>query len=816
MFKNYLKVCLRSLLKNKTFSFINIFGLAVSMSICLLLILMLADQSQYDQFHENKERIYRIVSDRGNDPVLTATSPLPLGVTLQEEYPIVEKSTRLISGVGGDASYQQNTMTMRGYFADTKMFDVFSYNLEKGNKHLVLKEPRSIVLTKEFSEKLFGSEDPVGKIISFDDRGLMILNFGPMDNPPVSWGEFTVTGVLAKRDYKSHLQFDALVSQSTMPSLIAEEKLEDMSDNWTNYFRCYTYALIKEGKEEEEALQLALNDIAQRNYGEKEDYKKFVFAAQKLSAITPGRLMSNFSSFSLPIEAFYFLSFLALVIMVSACLNYTNLSIARSLTRTREIGIRKVTGATRGHLIWQFLGESIITALLALVLAILMLNIMKPAFMSLWINKYLNFNLSENIPIFIIFVFFAIGIGIIAGIIPSLHLSKFKPIQVLKGNEGGKSGKLGLRKFLIVTQFVVSLFFIVTTILIFRQTKHYINFEYGFKTENIINVPLQGNDYELVSNELSLIPGVLNVSGCQYLPATGISIGANLRVEGNEDDFFSMGSIFAHPNFIDNLGLEIVAGQNFSEYNISNTEKTVIINEAAVSTLGFESMSDAIGAAVELEGVEQNVRIAGVVKNFRFRMPWIDENIGPFVFRNGPNHFSYVNVKVQTDDMHGVVNEIEKSWAEIDPIHQFEYSYFDEQMAKSYQLLTDVISIVGFFAFLSISIACLGLLGIATFTAERRVKEVGIRKVLGAGEYTIAFLLSKSFIKLLLVSIVIASPLVYFINNMWLQNFSNRINYGFGTIFLGTLIMLTLGILTIGSQTLRASKANPADTLRME
>lgn len=815
MIINFIKVALRNLLKNKTFSFINIFGLAVSMSVCLLLILMLADQRQYDQFHTLKERIYRIVSDRNNDPVLTATSPLPLGITLQEEYPIVEKSTTLMTGIGGEATYMQHTMTMRGFFADPNMFEVFSFQLEKGNKHLILKEPRSIVLTAEFSEKLFGNTDPIGKVISYKDLGLLILDIGPMDNQPVPWGEFTVTGVLAKKEYKSHLQFDALVSQSTLPSLIAEEKFEDRSDNWTNYFHCYTYVLLKEGKEEAE-LQLALNDIAQRKYSDKEDYIKFAFSAQNLTEITPGKFMSNFASFRLPIEVFYFLSFLALVIMISACLNYTNLSIARSLTRTKEIGIRKVTGAFRGHLILQFLGESIITSFLALVLAILFLNLMKPAFMSLWINKYLNFNLSENIPIFMIFFIFAIAIGILAGIIPSLHLSKFKPIQVLKGNEGGKPGKLGFRKILTVTQFVVSLFFIVTTILIFRQTKHYINFEYGFKTENIINIQLQGNDFELVSNELSSIPGVANVSACQYLPATGYSIGSSLKLAGNEDDYIGMGSIFAHPNFLDNLGLEIVSGQNFSDYNSSNTEKAVIINESAAEKLGFKSAIDAIGAAVEIKGVDQNVQIAGVVKNFRFRMPWIEENIGPFVFRNGPNHFSYVNVKVNTKDMRAVVNEIEKRWVEIDPVHGFEYSYFDEQMARSYQLLTDLISIVGFFAFLSISIACLGLLGIATFTAERRVKEVGIRKVLGAGESKIALLLSKSFIKMLLIAILIASPLVYVLNNMWLQNISNKIDYGFGTIFLGILIMLTLGILTIGSQILRASKANPADTLRME
>ena len=815
MFKNYIKVCLRSLLKNKTFSFINIFGLAVSMSICLLIILMLADQSQYDQFHENKERIYRIVSDRNNDPVLTATTPNPVGITLQEDYPIVEKSTRLIMGVGGDITYMQKTMAMRGFFTDANLLDVLSFKLIKGNKHLVLKDSRSIVLTDEFAEKLFGTVDPVGKVVSFDDRGLPYLDIGGIDNPADPWGEFTITGVLAKKDYKSHLKFDALISTSTLPSLIAKDKIEDKSNNWTNYFNCYTFVKLKEGKTEAE-LTLALNDLSQRIYSEKEDYKEFALVSQKLTEITPGKFMNNLASFRLPIEVYYFLSFLALVIMISACLNYTNLSIARSLTRSKEVGIRKVTGAFRRHLVWQFLGESIITALFALVIAILFLNIMKPAFMSLWINKYLNFNLSENLPVFIIFFVFAIVIGIIAGIVPSLHLSRFKPIQVLKSNEGGKSGKLGLRKVLTVSQFVTSLFFIVTTILIFRQTKHYVDFEYGFKTENIINIELQGNDFEVVSNELGSIPGVSTISASQYLPATGVSYSSRLRKPGSEDDFYSMGSIYIHPNFIDNLNLEIVSGKNFDEYNNSSTEKSVIINETAVKTLGFGSANDAIGATVEIEHLDQNVQIAGVVKNFRFRMPWIEENIGSFVFRNSAVEYSYVNVKVNTDDLKGLVNEIEKSWVKIDPVHTFEYSYFDEQMAKSHQLLSDVISIIGLFAFLSITIACLGLLGIATYTAERRVKEVGIRKVLGAGEFKIALLLSKGFIKMLLVSIVIASPLVYFLNNMWLQNVSNRIDYGFGTIFLGTLIMLTLGILTIGSQTLRASKANPADTLRME
>jgi len=817
MFRNYLQIGWRNLWKNKTFSFINIFGLATSMSICLLIMLMLADQREYDQFHNDKDRVYRILSSGNSKTKSTryATTPLPIGKTLVEEYPIIEKSTSLLTGIGGDATFMQKTMAMRGFFADPGFFDVFSFKLNGGNKTNALSNPRSAVITSDFAEKLLGSIDPIGKTIQFNDRGLPYLDIGGIDNPPVDWGEFTITGVLDRANVKSHLKFDVLVSSSTLASLIAENKKEDRGGDWKYYYDTFTFVKLEAGKNQED-LQLVLNDIVSRQYSGIEEFETFTFSPQKLTEITPGKFLNNMASFRFPIEAYYFLTFLALVVMVSACLNYTNLSIARSLTRSKEIGIRKVTGALRKHLIWQFLGESILTSMLALVLAILILNIMKPAFMSLWINKYLNFNLSENIPVFLEFVLFALLIGIIAGIIPALHLSKFNPIKVLKNNFGNKVGKIGLRKVLTVSQFVVSLFFIVTTILIIRQTRHYIHFEYGFNTENIINIELQGNDIDLVTNEFSTVPGVTTISACQHLPATGISTGSGLRLEGNEDDFINMGSFYINPNFIDNLKLEIISGSNFSEYNKSKTEKSVIINETAVEKLGFSSSYEAIGKVVEIEGLENNVTISGVVKNFQFRLPMTQDDIGPMVFRNGPGHFSYVNLNVNSDDLTGLVDDLKEKWSSIDPVHSFEYSFFDEQMAKTYQILTDVISIVGFFAFLSISISCLGLLGIATYSVERRIKEIGIRKVLGAGEFKIVLLLSQSFIKMLLLSILIASPLVYFLNNMWLQEFSNRIEYGFGTIFSGAMIMLLLGVLTIGSQTLRISRANPADTLRTE
>jgi putative ABC transport system permease protein len=815
MFRNFIKVGLRNLWKNKIFSFINIFGLAASMSICLLIMLMLADQKEYDQFHKEKDRIYRILTSHGKKSTLYATSPLPTAKTLLEEYPIIEKSTSIHMGVGGDATYDGKTIVMRGFFADPGFFDVLSFNLVQGNKALALKDPRSLVITTKLAKNLFGNQDPVGKTIHFNDRGLPHLDIEGIDNPPVSWGDFLVTGVIDVSKTKSHLKFDALMSNATMASLIAQDLIEDKREDWKFYYNTYTLVKTKEGKYEAD-LQIALDDLVSRKYAGMEDFKELAFTTQKLGAITPGKFLNNMASFRLPIEAYYFLSFLALVIMVSACLNYTNLSIARSLTRSKEIGIRKVTGALRRNLIWQFLGESVITSLLALVLAIIMLNIMKPVFMSLWINKYLNFNLTENIPVFVNFIVFAVLIGLIAGIIPSLHLSKFQPIKVLKSNFGTRMGKIGFRKVLTISQFVVSLFFIVTTILIIRQTRHYIHFEYGFETKNMINIELQGNDFDLVANEFTSIQGVSNVAACQHLPASGISMTSGLRLEGSEDEYQNMGSFYVHPGFLENLDLEIISGANFMEYNRSKTEKSVIINETAVKDLGFESAEEAIGKLVEVEGLDNMVAIVGVVKNFQFRLPMFDDRIGPMVFRNGPDQFSYLNLKVDAADTKTIIADLKQKWSEIDPVHDFEFSYFDQQMANNYQIFTDVISVIGFFAFISISIACLGLLGISTYTVERRIKEVGIRKVLGAGEYTIAYLLSGAFIKMLLISIVIASPLVYFINDLWLQEFSHRISYGFGTIFSGAMIMLVLGLATVASQTWRITKINPADTLRTE
>jgi putative ABC transport system permease protein len=811
MLKNYLKVGIRNLLKYKAFSFINVFGLALAMSVCMLIILMLVDQTRYDQFHINKERIYRILSDDLNSPFPYASTPVPLASALKSNYSLIEASTHLIRGVGGEATYQEKTFEMRGFFSDPSFFEVFSFELENGNSEQALASPNSMVITRELADNLFHNEEPLGKTVEFVDRGLHYLGGYRNEPPPTPWGSFVITGVIKKTDYKSHLKFDVLVSSTSMPLLVSGNKIEDLGANWQNFYECFTYALVIDGKEEAD-LDNALGNLTKRQYAQLEFLKEFKLRSQKLTEINPGIFTANPTSFSMPRIGYYVLSVLALIIMVSACLNYTSLSIARSLTRAKEIGVRKVTGADRKALVFQFLSESILTAFFAAVMAAILLLFISPAFESLWINQYLHFDLHSSASVYLIFLGFGLLIGSVAGLYPAFHLSGYQPVKALKNNEGMRSGKWGIRRVLNVSQFVISLLFITTCILIFNQFRHFLEFDYGMNAKDIVNIPLQGNDYMKISSELSSVRGVGAISACDIIPATGISNGTRLRVGNRDDEFKYFGALGIDESFINNFELELVAGRNLPDlYETSN--RFVLINEAGVEELGYRHPSEIIGHVFEEEGNKETVEIIGVVKDFRFRLLIEQDKIGPLVLRTGSN-FNFVNAKIIGGDLNGTLARIEQKWKSIDPIHPFKYEFFDEQLAKTHQAIFDAVSILGFIALLAIVIACLGLLGMATYTAERKTREVGIRKILGAEDLSIALLLSKDFFKMLLVSVFIGAPLSYFINNLWLQKFPNRVEFGIGTLLSGTLILMVLGLLTIGSQTIRASKSNPIDSLK--
>ncbi|MEO9869065.1 ABC transporter permease [Ekhidna sp.] len=815
MFKNYFKVGIRNILKYKTFSFINIFGLAVAMAVSLLIILMLVDQHQYDQFHTKKDRIYRVHTKIEGSGIANASSPFPLATTLKEGYSMVENATNLVPGIGGDAVFTVDKYAeVRGFFADAAFFDVFDFALKEGEPNTALSLPNSMIITSDVAYKLFNTQPAVGKTVNFQDRslGLMKIDIGTgKEEIAEDWGEFVITGVVDLEKYKSHIDFDMLVSAATLPRLYREERMTDKSDSWENYSLGYTYLLLEEGSSQEQ-LQGSLNELSDAKYSAFPQLEGMQLLSRNLNDITPGQFVGNPITLRLPIEAYYVLIGLALVVMFSACLNYTNLSIARVLTRAKEIGVRKVNGARRGSLIFQFLTESVLTSFFSLIMANLILLLLRPALRSLWISDILNFDLTANLTVFASFFGLAMVIGLVAGLYPSLVLSGFAPLKALKNLNAEKPGKIGLRKVLNVTQFTFSLFFIITSLLIAKQFSHIIDFEYGFETENVVNIPIQGNDYQILQNEFASVPGVVGTSMCEFIPALLHTNGASISNEVTEENLFNAEYISVDHNFTENMGLEIIAGENLPQNQTNGN--FILINEMTVERLGFETPHNAIGKNVYLGG-QRPMTVKGVIRDIKFQNPVMGEGDLPLILRNKPELFSFINVRFDSQNQQ-VMKALEDKWEVLDQTHPFKSYIYDEQLSRSTKWFGDLVAIIAFIASLAVIISCLGLLGMAIYTTERRAKEVGIRKVLGASGSQLTLALGKSFLLVLFIAIVIGGPLSYLANNLWLESFPNRVDFGFGTVIIGSLSLFLIGLLTISSQIISVSRRNPVESLKDE
>jgi putative ABC transport system permease protein len=451
----------------------------------------------------------------------------------------------------------------------------------------------------------------------------------------------------------------------------------------------------------------------------------------------------------------------------------------------------------------------------ALSMAILLLLFIEPAFKGLWVNKYLGFELPSMPSVYFIFMGFALVIGITAGVYPALYLSRYQPIKALKSLNNVPVGKLNLRKALGVTQFVISLFFITTSILIYNQFRHYLSFDYGFQTKNIVNIELQGFDDRKIANAYRGISEVTAISACDNIPSAGTHNNSQFRKAGSNEDYKEAGILMTDENFITNLNIQLVAGKNLPATGVSS-DRFIVVNEATVKKWGYKFPSEIIGEVFETKWSSDQLEVIGVVKDFRYELLINEDKIDPLVMRNQPKDFKYLNVQLSSTDIMGTMGKLEAVWKKIDPIHPFKYEFFDEQLQSTHQAIFDAVSILGFIAFLAIAIACLGLLGMAAYVAERKTKEVGIRKILGAKEVSIAVLLSKGFLKMLMISVCIGAPLSYLVNNLWLQKFPNRVEFGIGTVLLGTIILFLLGALTIASQMISVSKSNPVQALKVE
>ncbi|MEO6584086.1 MAG: ABC transporter permease [Ferruginibacter sp.] len=786
MFRNYFKIAWRSLWKHKLFSFINIFGLALSLAVCMLVMIQLKDDLSYDLFHPHPSRTYRVLSDivenKNNKQYELASTPLPLKAELAQHTNEVEDAVQLYPAIKEKATFEGKELYIRGAFTDPSFFKVFGFQLSSGDEKDALAATNGIVLSKETALKFFGNTNPIGKVLNFETLGL-----------------FQVTGVLKDPPGKSHIAFDVYASSLALQQLENTKALPESVHNWNTMNDSYTYVLVKENISKS-SLNKLLHQVAQKpelKSGEGE----IDFTAQPLSSITPGTdgIYNEIGRGTVWAKVLT-VAGIGLIILLAACFNYTNLTIARALTRAKEVGIRKVAGASRLQVFTQYIVESVLIALLAFSLACIGL---------LQFKAGLQFDPS----LFAMAVLFTLITGICAGAFPAWMLSSFKPVQVLKSVSTQKLfGNVSLQKGLLIFQFSLSLLIIIFLSAYYQQFSYVQALDPGFASKNILTIPISGND-KIFANEVSHISGVENIA--RISDDFGMRGTGSMQVfkdkpgnqQGVQCDFY-----FADAVTIPVHKLKIMLGSNFPGNEAGTREQYILINQKAASILGFKNAASAVGKTVWLND-STNVEIKGVLRDFYDK--GAARYINPLVLRNKAGAFNYMNILVSAGAENKIVQKVSSVWKKINPRTPFEYEWLDKKIANR-EDQSDTYAIMGFLAFITITIATLGLLGLVVYTVETKQKEISIRKIIGASVKQLMFLLSKGFFKLLLVSGLIAMPTGYILSFMFLQNFSNRVPFGIGSLLLCFIFLLLIGLATILSNTYKAATANPVENLRTE
>lgn len=796
MLKSYLLIASRSLAKHKFFTIINVLGLAIGMSVSLLFIAMVTFVATYDNFHANKDRIYRVTTKINlmNNQEFART-PLPLAEKLNNEYQGVEEVVRIDNRLSGEAEFNNKQIQLQGFFVDPNFLDVFSFPMLKGNAALALAKPHGLVITEAGAERIFGTEDPIGKIIKLE-----------------RYGEFEITGLLKNAPKNSHLQFEILVPFQVLETFARNQDFVSTEKRWED-LSTYTYLLMPMNFSENDLQAIATftDKIANGAYSKESEFKAS-FKLQSLEDIAPGSGLAYEISSVWDVAGFIFFGVLTLFILLPACFNYTNISISRALKRSKEISLRKVVGGQRNQIFFQFILETVIVTLLALALSYVLFTISRNEFSSL-VFTYQFLDLTPTPITILYFIAFAVFVGIVAGVVPALYFSKLNPIQALKSKSTSKASKGSLlRKSLVVGQFALSLGFIMAVAITLKQQVATLNYNFGFDQANILDVKLQGVDPDVFRNEFSKLSSVQTVSMSSTI--MGASAASHVWVpKPEENDSTDVLQMFVDHNYLNNLNLKLIAGKSFTD-QYGGREHSIIVNEEFLKKFNISSPSEALSQSFIFAGAGE-LKIVGVVKNFHH--DGLSRPIQSFVFRYDSKQFKYANLKVASDDMLTAFANMESAWKGIGKENKFEAKFFDDEIEEAYAEYFSMVKICGFLGFLAITISCLGLLGMVVYATETRTKEIGVRKVMGASSATIAILLSKGYVKLMLMATLIATPITYFFFDVFLFGEQYyRIGIGALEIVASILLMLLLGIATVLSQTLKAAKANPVDTLRYE
>jgi putative ABC transport system permease protein len=787
MIKNYFKIAIRNVLKNKLFSFINIAGLGLAIPFALLSLMQVQSVYESDNFHPYPERTYRIITDvtsPGGSKTKYASSPYVLSDELKNDYPFVEKSTRIIRDFGWELTSRIKTIQVNSIFVEPSFFELFGFGLEQGT---LPSSPNTLVLTHEMAEIFFGKINPVGKTLSHPD-----------------FGAFTVTGVLKPFKRNTHFRTDVMVSMATFALF---NKNKPSLSSWYEQ-NTHTYALLREDTEPE-ALEGAMASIAVAANGKQlPSGPRLHFRKQNLRDISPDHEELENNPYVDSIRDLSLNFALALVIVLLAGFNYTNLTLARSLSRAKEVGVRKVTGALRYQLIGQFICEAIVIALLALSVGYLVLHIMRQFIHVNWIT----WEVDNPFILWISFVVFALFVGLLAGIMPAWILSGFKPVNVLKGTINPSSfGNINFRKSLVVVQFVVTSCFIFLIAHMYSQFKYMATDNENFNRKNIFNIALSGNEYRLLVNDISRHKDVEKL-GLASTPFGGVSAQCGIRSDKTGNSFPAY-YYAANADFVNNMQLDFAAGKNLPESNSDSATRFVVVNEQALVTLGLGLPSQAIGKILYLNG-EQETTICGVVRNFCYSN--YQFSVQPLVLQYNPSQFHIISVKTADNISTGqFANDMKQAWKAHHPYEELAYSWYEQEMYERYYPGADM-KFLGLISLIVFVIAIMGLLGMVTYNTEKRVKEIGIRKVMGATVMAIVKELSRSYVKLVIIAACIAMPIGYVSGYFFLKlfTFNNGVNIGLmGFLF---FIVFSIALSAIAVKAIQAAIANPAKSLRTE
>ena len=774
MIKNYMKIAFRVIKKHKGYSFINITGLAVGIACCVLILLWVQDELGFDRFHNNYKEIYRTTLNL--EGRWTTSSPWALAPILKREYPEIQSATRYRQN---DLlfTYEDKSFNEHTGFVDPDFFDIFTYPWVKGSQETPFPTPDSVVITEKTAKKYFGSDDPLGKTLTANNRT-----------------KFTVTGVIKNVPANSTLTFDILASVK----LLGEETL----NSWA--LESSTFILLQK-KASPDALVEKIAGITMEY--DKRTNKKVVTGIQPLSQMHLYSLEGGGN-----IIYIYIFSTIALFILLIACINFMNLSTARGSTRAKEIGMRKVVGASRQHVINQFFGESLLLSFVSLLIAIVLVCLLLPAFNNL-AQKSMRLDLSSNLPILLGLLAITLFTGMISGIYPALFLSSFRPANVIKGSYFTRSSKSLLRKVLVVTQFSIAIILIIGTIVTAKQLNFIRNKELGFNRQHVISLPMNPalrESYETFKNEALNHRSIIHVTSAQNRPTQVGNINPVYWEGRGPEQYETMKFITCDHDYIKTFEMEMAQGRDFSR-DFPTDLQNYIVNEEAVKLMGLEDPVGKLFSIWQYEG-----QIIGVVKNFHSRP--LHNEIEPLVLTLAQQNWepSYVFLRIGPENISQTLDDLEKTWKKFAPNFPFDYLFLDEAFEQLYRTDQRTGTIFTYFAILAIFISCLGIFGLAAFTAEQRTKEIGIRKVLGASISGIVSLISKEFVLLLTLANVIAWPIAFFLMNRMLKNYAYRIGLSVWIFLMAGAIAYFIALLTVSYQAFKAARTDPSRALRYE